>query len=579
MKTKVIVLWVASAVSAVGSVLLSFISFEGSGFYLMVFNSTILLCMFLWSGLWMRYISQLLGRRDWRWSFEDLDRLREQQALVKKKFQLAERHVAHLANVGNKLELEDILRDEGIGQAISRVRNELEKLRQEEDQRHWMAEGVHQLSEILREKGELRAFAQRIINHLVRHLGMQQGALFVTRLDEQREVYLTFLAGYAYPKAQVEDLRIYAGEGMLGQSMIDRTLGVHDHLPENYIRVSSGLGDAVPHQLVLMPLVHDDELMGAIEIGSFKAVEPHHLEFIQSVSKSVAAEIAAVKEWEKTELLLRASEDLTLRLQMHEEELSQQMEELVSTQDQMTRKQAELESYMSAINNTIATVEFDLYGNFITANDIFLRVTGYHEEELTGRNYQTLMNNDAAVQLMWDSLKQGQFFSGEFKITGRSGKVLWLNGTFNPISTGGHKPDKVMMFAQFTTQEKEKMVELTALTSALKHTLPLAEWNEQLECRTGNEKFMKMFGLTRMTVRSKSLADFVEPSYHDWVNRLPEELSRLDHVSLALPFLVEGQSITYEISLSAIRQESRLVKIIMIFVRPVEEVVTVMKNN
>jgi PAS domain S-box-containing protein len=275
--------------------------------------------------------------------------------------------------------------------------------------------------------------------------------------------------------------------------------------------------------------------------------------------------------------LLDDSKTLTQELRHREEEMRQNMEELVAIQEQMARKQNELDSYLSAINNTIAAAEFDLTGNFVTANDIFFKVMGYTEEELTGKWFNKIMRDDAATLMMWENLRMGKFFSGEFKLKDKSGKELWLSGTFNPITTGKGAPDKIMMYAQFTTQEKEKLHDMNVMVTALKSTLPVVEFSDHFICKTGNEKFMKMFGLTRMTLKTKTLYDLVAPYFKPVLEKMKPEILSKEFSAVLLPVVVGDKILTYETSISvAIGLDGRISRIVVIFVRVVEESVEVL---
>jgi len=180
---------------------------------------------------------------------------------------------------------------------------------------------------------------------------------------------------------------------------------------------------------------------------------------------------------------------------------------------------------------------------------------------------------------MWENLKLGKFFSGEFKMRDATGKDLWLTGTFNPIIVEGDAPQKIMMFAQFTTQEKEKLNDLNGMVQALKSTLPVLEFNERMACKTANEKAMKIFGLSRMDLRNKTIVDFIAPFYHTaWKNKEASLLEQ-DFTTLLLPTIIGGQTQTYEVSISVAKNlEGKVMKIIVILVKEVQEQVSVLSG-
>jgi PAS domain-containing protein len=174
--------------------------------------------------------------------------------------------------------------------------------------------------------------------------------------------------------------------------------------------------------------------------------------------------------------------------------------------------------------------------------------------------------------MIWENLRMGKFFAGEFKMKDKNGKELWLSGTFNPIVVGDGSPEKIMMFAQFTTQEKEKLNDMNVMVNALKSTLPVVEFNEQMMCRTANEKFMKMFGLSRMDVKSKTIYDFIDTYYKGVFDKIKSEILSKDFSAMLLPMNIGGQIVQYEISVTVAQGlDGKISRVIMILVKEVEE--------
>lgn len=241
------------------------------------------------------------------------------------------------------------------------------------------------------------------------------------------------------------------------------------------------------------------------------------------------------------------------------------------------KKQKELNSYLEGINNTVASAEFEPDGTFHNANEIFLKVLGYKAEELTGKSTEFFMGDDHVTVMMWENLRLGKFFSGEFKMKDKTGKELWLSGTFNPMLIDGNTPQKIIMFAQFTTQEKQKLNDLNSMVQALKFTLPVLELNDQLECKTANEKFLKLFEVSRMEFRSKSVFDFIDPVYHEVWKKILDEILQQEFAAIRLPMKLSGQIVNYEVSISISRNLSgRISRVIMLLVKEVEEIVPLM---
>jgi PAS domain S-box-containing protein len=525
-----------------------------------------------------------------RYGLNNFDKLKDNQAKAAKKFTAAANMISQLAHPEKQIGEDKILLNDPIGKALHDVRVEMEKLKDEDKKQAWIAEGLTQFSTILRSKTELREYSQKILSNLVRHLGANQGGLFIEN-SSTGERYMELYACYAYDKKKHTEKIINEGQGLLGQCMLEKEFVFLTDIPVDYVNITSGLGLATPRNIVVAPLIFNNTFCGAIELASFDILQPFQVEFLKRVCEDIASEIASIKNIEHTKTLLDESHALSKELQQREEQMKQHLDKLATTQREMAskqteltttvkeaeRRQAELNSYMAAINNTIASAEFDLEGKFKNANEIFLKVMGYSKDELLGRPFEFFMGTDHASVMMWENLRLGKFFSGEFNMRNSHKQQLSLNGTFNPIFIGGDQPDKIMMFAQFSTQEKEKLNDLTGVVQAFKSALPVIEFNEKFVCKTANELALRIFGFSRLDLKTKSIMDFIDPYYHAAWMKNQQEILEKNSTNCLIPVVTSSQAITYEVNISVIKNlEGQVAKVMVIFVKEVQQMVSVL---
>jgi PAS domain S-box-containing protein len=533
---------------------------------------------------WMRYVSELATKSDEilnskpknsTWSLNNLAHLWENQELLGKKFEVSAELISNLA-APEKTETNDILENDAIGKALQNIRVEMLRIKDEDNKRAWISQGLARFGEILRNKSEAKEYTNQIISNLAKYTKANQGALYI-EYENENVRYLELMGSYACDKRKYAEGKVLEGEGVLGQCMLEKDYIFITDVPKDYIKITSGLGLATPGNIVIAPLIFNETFCGAIELAFFEIMKPHELEFLKSVCENIASEIISLKNIQHTQVLLEESNALTRELQSREEELKQNLEELAATQEEMARKQGELSGIVNAIDITLATAEFDLSGRFKTANDIFLKVMGYELDELSEKNYDFIMGHDQLVVMMWENLRLGKFFSGEFRMKDRAGKELWLTGTFNPIIVRGNVPEKILMFAQFTTQEKDKLNDLTGVVQALKSTLPVMEFNEEFACKTANEKALKIFGLSRLELRKKSFLDFIAPYYHAAWKKIQTETFKSEFSNVILPMITADHVTYFEITLSVIRNsEEKVTKVVVIFVKEVQERISVL---
>ena len=126
-------------------------------------------------------------------------------------------------------------------------------------------------------------------------------------------------------------------------------------------------------------------------------------------------------------------------------------------------KEANYEAQIAALNRSQSTIEFNLDGTVLTANDNFLRSIGYTLEEIKGKHHSMFVDATTAssqeYRLFWDSLRQGNFQFGEFKRVTKSGEPIWIQASYNPVMDLNGRPCKVIKFASDITAQKEAAFE------------------------------------------------------------------------------------------------------------------------
>lgn len=220
---------------------------------------------------------------------------------------------------------------------------------------NWANKGLSLFNEIANnETQELSTLGDNILNVLVKYMNANQGVLYIA--DNQSQSFQR-LSTYAYHKKRFIDDTINFGSGLIGQCAQEQQTIYLKEIPKNYIKITSGLGEATPTNILLTPLKVRDNLMGVLELASFELFEQHHIAFIEKVAENIAFILFNRQSSFQTKLLLEESERKASELIQREEQLRQNSEELLATQEEMERQRDEMQREIESLQKRLLHYE------------------------------------------------------------------------------------------------------------------------------------------------------------------------------------------------------------------------------
>jgi len=421
--------------------------------------------------------------------------------------------------------------DDVLGQSILDLRDNLKKNKVEEDkrrkedqQRNWVAEGLAKFSEILRkDTDKLEELSYNLISGLVKYIGANQGALLIIEDEDEADKHLQMTACYAYERRKFADKRVEWGEGITGAAILEQETVYMTDVPETYVHITSGLGEATPSCLLVVPLKFNEEVHGVIELGAFHNLENYIVEFVEKVAESVGSTISNVKINTRTTKLLNESQEQAETLAAQEEQMRQNMEELQATQEEAARQSERFITFTNAVNHTLIHAEYGNDGTLLYANTKFLKKMGYERNsEVEGKNISMFINEKDRVWFdeLWDKLTNGgKHFEGDMKHVTKQGRDLWTMSTYTCMRSDDGSVDKILFLAIDTTQQKKQSLDYLAQINALNKSTIKVDYlptGDLLEC---NQKFIDLMGYSIYELKEKSIFDFIDKSE---LNRLKE---------------------------------------------------------
>lgn len=330
-----------------------------------------------------------------------------------------------------------------LAEKMMEMKNKLQTSAETDRKRNWTVQGIAEMATLLRNAESADSMYDDIVSFCVKYTHSNQASLFVINEENPDQPFLELVSTYAYERKKFAQKHINLGEGLVGQAVLEGETITMTKLPEKYLHITSGLGEALPGALVIVPLKINEKIYGVLEMASFKTYEPFEIEFLEKIGTSVASAISTARINDKTRELLEKSQQQTEELRAQEEEVRQNMEELSATQEQMERQMkemAEMSKNLQERENVFALTtilsESDPFGTILLVNDKLVQVSKYSREELIGKPHSIFRHPDMPKQLfklMWGEIKQGKVFRGIIKNRTKDNGHYWVDATIVPV--------------------------------------------------------------------------------------------------------------------------------------------------
>ncbi|MBN1951955.1 MAG: PAS domain S-box protein [Bacteroidales bacterium] len=428
--------------------------------------------------------------------------------------------------------------DDKIGKLLIKLRDTLatnreivEKRRKEDEIRNWTAEGMAKFGEILRmDNDNLERLAYNVIKNLTDYIDGIQGGFYFLQTDKNEEKYFDLKAFYAYGRKKYADNRIKWGKGIIGTSAIERKSIYLTELPDAYINITSGLGQANPRSILISPLIANEELFGVIEIASLNEIEQFQIDFVEKVAESSASILSTVNMNMQTARLLEESKSQAQTRAAQEEEMRQNMEELQATQEEAARQADRFLKLETTVNHTMLRAEYNTKGTLIYANTRFLQKLEYtSNSEVEGKHILMFVSNkdEDWFKRIWGNLsKGGRHFEGDMKHITKNGKDLWTMATYTCIRDEEGEVERILFLGLDTTEQKKLSLKLEGIVDAVNRASIKIVFDINGNIKDFNEPFMYLFKYTEKEIDRLAVFDLIDPLELELFNKKWENIVR-----------------------------------------------------
>ena len=202
------------------------------------------------------------------------------------------------------------------------IRNLRETTRQNVEQ-DWLKTNRERFTRMLQGQDDLTAVSSMILSELATLVSAQHGVFYTmsSTSDHGADAVLELQAGYGYEERKHLSTSFRLGEGLVGQCAKERKRILLTNVPDDYVRISSGLGEAVPLNIIVLPVLFEGSLRAVVELASFSHFSVTHQAFLDSITESVGIVLNTIQAAGLTEALLKQSQSQAEELRSQQEEL------------------------------------------------------------------------------------------------------------------------------------------------------------------------------------------------------------------------------------------------------------------
>jgi signal transduction histidine kinase/CheY-like chemotaxis protein/HAMP domain-containing protein len=223
------------------------------------------------------------------------------------------------------------------------IRNLRETTRQNTEQ-DWLKTNLERFARMLQGQRDLATVSSMILSELAPLISAQHGVFYtLASLEDGGEPVLLYQAGYGFKERKHLATHFRLGEGLVGQCAQEKERILLTEVPGDYVRINSGLGEAPPLNIIVLPILFEGAVRAVVELASFSHFSPTHQIFLDQLTETIGLVLNTIEANTVTENLLKQSQSQAHELQTRQEELSRSNEDLGRQASRLAEQNSEVE--------------------------------------------------------------------------------------------------------------------------------------------------------------------------------------------------------------------------------------------
>jgi signal transduction histidine kinase/CheY-like chemotaxis protein/HAMP domain-containing protein len=237
------------------------------------------------------------------------------------------------------------------------IRNLRETTRQNTEQ-DWLKTNLERFTRMLQGQRDLDTVSSMILSELAPLLSAQHGVFYtLVTPDDGGEPLLRYQAGYGYKERKHLSTEFRLGEGLVGQCAQEKERILLTDVPSGYVTINSGLGDASPLNIIVLPILFEGSVRAVVELASFSRFSATHQAFLDQLTESIGLVLNTIEANTLTENLLKQSQSQAQELQSRQEDLRSSNEDLARQASRLAEQNIEVEAKNQEIERAKQLVE------------------------------------------------------------------------------------------------------------------------------------------------------------------------------------------------------------------------------
>jgi len=241
-----------------------------------------------------------------------------------------------------------------LDQAFGRMTESLRRSHAEGQGRDWFKTGINELNALMRGEQKTEEMADRVLTFLAGYLKAGAGAFY---LYDDKGQALLLMASYAFTRRKNLGARFRLGEGVIGQAAKEKKAICLSHVPTDYLQIGSALGESVPANIIALPLLHNGQLVAALELATFTEFSDRELDFLNQAMEGIAIGLGVAHSRQRINSLLEQTQQQTEELRVQQEELQQTNEELEERAEMLEQQRTQIQAKNREIEAASAEVK------------------------------------------------------------------------------------------------------------------------------------------------------------------------------------------------------------------------------